>query len=198
MKGSERPEAVRIFSYLYSVVIGLALIAGVQTLISPQGGRHFFELPLGQLLTFGSFIFTIVPFYHGAIRFLSQAYNQLDTERGGKILMDFAIFLVEASIFYALAINLSEIPVFVSWLGLLLVVDVVWVGLANLIFSKREGSPTNWAAINSFMIAFLIVFWSIGIQNSLEGITILFVASIIRTVADYKLAFHYYFDRPVK
>jgi len=154
-------------------------------------------------MLFATFILTLLPFYHGAMRHLDMAFAEQDTERGAApLLVDFVILFLEGCIFVAIAALIRE-PVYFAWGFLvLLTVDVVWGFLAYLAFSaNRKTAPElTWCWINLVTICFLVVYFYFEklfgaspapVDPFYFSLIILFIASI-RTVVDYALTWEMY------
>jgi hypothetical protein len=188
-------ESVRILSYLYSVVVALALTTAVRALISQNGIRSPFNLPLIDLFMFSTFLVTLLPFYHGAVMFLIKTYRVgFKGRKKGELLVDFVFLLFEAIILYALAASLFDLFSFIGWLAILMFLDSSWVFFVYF-KTPRGGSeaPIIWGALNVFMLLFLYLLWNYAIPGEELSYAALLIGAIVRTILDYGFAYDYYF-----
>jgi hypothetical protein len=187
---------------LYTVVVSLAvteslrrLFLGTGTLFSPPSYE--------SSLMFASLIFTVVPFYHGANRYLDATY--VTGERKAKpqaLMLDFVILFVEALLFFGLALLTNNQPAFYTVLAILFLLDIIWVGLTNVTaHSESDKFPryTKWAIINFIAFALLLLFtwsnilnWPIWKNEVATNISLLIVV-VARTVIDYILVWPFYY-----
>jgi hypothetical protein len=188
-------ETVRVLSYLYSVVVALAVTTAVKALVSPDGVRNPFSLPLIDLSMFCAFLVTLLPFYHGALMFLIRTYRVgFKTRKRGELLIDFVILLIEAIILYAMAASLFDFFGFVAWLAFLVFLDAVWVFFVY--FKSPKGSseaPLTWGLLNVCMVVFLYFLWNYAVTTEEVTYIILLVGSLARTILDYGFSYDYYF-----
>jgi len=189
-------STVQILAYLYSVVVALALTSSVQTIVNPGGipARNLFEIPVEELLLFGSFVLVIVPFYHGAIRALVTVFREDITQtKGGTMLITYGAMLLEALVFYAMATSIRSLFSFIFWFAFLMVIDTIWVGLAHASGATNQDAPVKWGILNGGVAVFLVLFWNIATDQSLSRYALILTASIVRTSLDYYLTRDYYF-----
>src|SRR5207244_2383488 len=130
---------------------------------------------------FIAYLFTLVPFYHGALRHLDVTY--LEDARGqvrpGALMADWSLLFLESCLFLGMAALLQRGQVFLYALTTLLVFDAVWSFIAHLAFSPtvtRLRVEGKWAVIN-FVTAVVLIGIAVFL-DSLEGTT--------RPVATYR------------
>lgn len=150
-----------------------------------------------------SFLFTIVPFYHGASRYLDATYitGERKAQRSA-LLIDFVFLFTEGVLFFVLAEFIKDQQAFYSTLALLLLLDVVWVlSSAKLWSVPLSGSAevpntryTLWALINAVAV---VVIWVSARSNLWPGTMIqsvtLAACAVGRTIVDYALVFGFYY-----
>ena len=89
-----RKRSVDNLQRLYTVVVSLAVAEGLKHLLIPKTGV---PITSTDWLLFSSLLATVVPFYHGANRYLDATY--VTNERKAKhnvLILDFLVLFVEA------------------------------------------------------------------------------------------------------
>src|SRR5262249_9038673 len=143
----------------YTVVIGVALTVALTTLIDPAKGLE--GIGTSPVLLFFAFLFTLFPFYHGALRHLDDAYleNQNPNIKDAALIFDFILLFLHALVFVVLALLLHKPANFAWTLTVLMGMDVVWGIFVNFGSSTKtnELAPeARWAIINAcFVLAAL-------------------------------------------
>lgn len=196
--GGSSESPVKILVNLYSVIAGLASVTAVKFIVNPHEGviRSPFSIPVIDLLSFLTFFSYIIPFYHGAITYLHNEYSKDWHGKKGEILMDYLHLLAESMIFFAISSSLSNIMLFLSWLSMLIIVDTVW--LSTIVLRKKKTVVRLWIILNLYTFILIIALWVYStpypdIINGVEGHTILFFFSIVRTILDYVYSKSFYF-----
>src|SRR5262245_6898700 len=98
-----RKRSVDNLQRLYTVVVSLAVTESLRRLLA-NFGTGGSVAGLKEWLMFVSLIFTLVPFYHGANRYLDATY--VTDERSAKrsaLLIDFIFLFCEGLLFFGLA-----------------------------------------------------------------------------------------------
>lgn len=187
---------IKILVNLYMVIAGFASITAVKFLIDANNNefRNFFQIPYIDLFAFASFFLFIIPFYQGAITHLHDSYNFGYHGNKIEIMIDFIHLLAEGMVFYAISSNLSDIIFFLSWLFILMLIDISFI-----VFTlKRKGKvPGTWIKLDALTIIFIIIMYWLSyiypnIIIGIQGYTILVLFSLIRTIIDYKLELSFY------
>jgi hypothetical protein len=179
---------------IYAVVIALAISQAVQSLLKdPAMGSvlHFQQIRPG-LPGFISFLFTLVPFWHGMNRHLDRCYIEKKRDVAqGALLVDLFVFIVEAGCLFLAAWSLkSGVDSFI-YLGALLVIDSVWGYISHLIhYRGQKSNALRWAGINfsAVIVAVLIAAYPFNWKTE-----VLALVAIARTVIDYRLCWSFYF-----
>ena len=198
-----RTRSIDNLQRLYTFVISLAITESLRRLlILPDGGL---AVPSGpQVLMFVSLVATIIPFYHGANRYLDATY--VTGEQSAKppaLLVDFLFLFVEALWFFVLALSVGNEMVFYTGLGALLLFDVVWVWVTNLLAAGARPKPPHyvkWVTINVVAAAVIFVsvwsFFSTGAdfwRDESARRLILTGVVVARTIFDYRLVWEFYY-----
>jgi hypothetical protein len=197
-------NSVRNLQNLYSIVAGLGLSLSIYTLIDTSREGVPFRLEL--LPFFGSFLVTLIPFYHGALRHLDATYVEQGGRqvRSGALLGDFLLLFFESCILLSLAVLLPT-PQFFAWgFVTLLTLDTIWGFLVYLVFSQdaKPKPELRWALINlvtavilSVCFVIIDIFPPVASAGELKLRVIIFSVSFIRTIIDYWLCWDFYFPK---
>jgi hypothetical protein len=191
VKNNENLEPpVRTLLYLYSVIIGISAVTATKFLINPSESiiRGPNSIPLISFLSFLSFFCYLIPFYQGAVTYLIKNYSINYEEKTGQLLVDFTHLLGEGMIFYAISVSLFDLYLFISWLFILMIIDSVWILTTR--FRTLKIPFKEWLKFNIITIIFILLLWifySIYPQlgNDIQGFSILFLYSFLRTIFDY-------------
>lgn len=194
MKESQA-NSVRNLENLYSTVVVLGLSLAVSRLVDTT--KETVPIKLELLPFFVAFLFTLIPFYHGALRHLDFTY----VEQGGRqvrkyaLLIDFFCLFVESGLLLGLAIVLVK-PSFFAWgLVTLLAVDTVWGMIAHLGFSQdvTPKPELRWSLINlvTAVLLSVIIPFSVNVGNRLP--ICISAISILRTAIDYWWCWDFYY-----
>ena len=198
MNSSPQANSVRNLENLYSVVIGLGLSLGMYNLVDASQS----PIPLkGKLLPFfGSYLVTLIPFYHGALRHLDARYIEGVDPNAIALLGDFFVLFLESCIFFALALLLSSPSYYTCALVALFIVDSVWGGVSRMLFSSAR-PESQWAFLNAIIAVVLVVLLALmhGLPPKIPDPTgadlayAVLAISIGRTVVDYRMTWKFYF-----
>jgi hypothetical protein len=195
-------NSVRSLANLYTVIIGVSLTMAITGVVKPDAGLN--QVTASSLLLLLAFITTLVPFYHGALRHLDDAYIENPTPyiKDGLLVVDIALLLLHALVFVLLA-QLMLKPAHFAWaLAALLSIDVVWGTLVHFVpGSNTSGTYGKWAIINA---VFVILSTSYLVHNDVflgmvekpaKLAFLLAAACVLRTIADYGWCRHFYFPK---
>jgi hypothetical protein len=197
-----RKRSVDNLQRLYTVVVSLAVTESLRSLLVGFKATNIVA-DYTQWLMFLSLIVTVVPFYHGANRYLDATY--VTGERSANqyaLMVDFIFLFFEGLLFFGLAMVTSNEALFYSVLSCLFLLDIIWVGATNLTASseadKMQGYK-GWAFINFFAFAALLIFvwsnllnWEFWTTPTVKSIALVGVA-VARTVFDYLRVWRFYY-----
>jgi hypothetical protein len=107
----------------------------------------------------------------------------------GVLLIDFVVFLVEASTFFALA-TLFKTPTFYWVLAALLTFDAFWGGATALI---NPATKFRWCLLNFFTAAAMFVVLSLNVFKPGHDVWLLTLIVAVRTIFDYTTHWRFYF-----
>lgn len=199
-----RENSVRSLQNLYTVVVGLALSMAVGRFVAAVDVARAVFAP--SLFNFLSFLLTLVPFYHGALRHLDITYveNAKQQPRKGALAIDFWLLFLEACVVLALAIWISE-PEFFPWgMAALFLLDTIWGGVTYIAVTAdaRTNHESRWAWINIiafFLLTILCVLldlWPIGNRGETDKASfVLLVLCLVRTIVDYSWCWSTYYPQ---
>jgi hypothetical protein len=175
---------------IHAIISALALGEAVRRLIvnpaTPEASFNTDALP-----QFLALVCTLVPFYHGMHRHLEHTYLfAADAQHPrGVLLIDFVVFLVEASTFFALA-TLFKSPAFYWVLAALLTFDALWGGATALI---NQETKFRWCVLNFCAAAAIFVVLSLNIFKPGMDLWLLTLIVGVRTFLDYYTHWRFYF-----
>ena len=198
---TSRERIVGSLQELYTVVVGLALVTGLTSLIDTESDVpiHFGGLPF-----FVAFLFTLVPFYHGALRHLDDRYISDPSPAPARALMaDWALLFIEGCVLLALAVLVNKPVAFTLTFMVLLALDAIWGILAHYAFPMNRpstGAELNWAILN-LIAAGLLLIVLVGTWLPTDAIRPVGVwvwlpvcaIGVLRTIVDYKISWTFYY-----
>jgi hypothetical protein len=203
-----RKRSVDNLQRLYTVVVTLAVTESLRRLLGDYAASgQVGDLPSYQgWLMFISLIVTVVPFYHGANRYLDATFVTGErTAKRAALMVDFITLFVQGMLLFGLATVIINRDLFYTLLAMLLVLDIIWIGLTHLTSASanRDESPSYavWATINLPAAILILVFvWSnifveLWSSDIAKNIALVAVATV-RTVFDYSKAWDFYFPKP--
>lgn len=202
MHEESRKRSVDNLQRVYTVVISLAIAESLRRLLSQFGDNG--QLPeYASILAVISLIITIVPFYHGANRYLDSTYVTGErSAKSGALMLDFVAIFGEGLVFFILSILIRNTVVFFTILAALFLFDSFWVWLTKLTSNSQVDKGLEyktWAIANMVAALFLLLsFWSNLFQWSFWPsptiqVTAACIAALIRTIFDYATVWTFYY-----
>lgn len=191
-------SSIQILSYLYSVLIALALTTSVRILLESNNAIETI-LFSSTLWLFFSFIITIIPFYHGAVQALVTTFEgkidkKKDPRKAYRMFITFAFMISEGIIFFAIASSILSPITFALTLVALFIIDIIWIAIVKFLSGTDQETPKEWAIMNLAMtVVILILFWPSQYGDAALKSFILFIAACVRTASDYYFTWKYYF-----
>ncbi len=180
---------------IYSVIAALAINEGLKRVFLGPDGKLDFHAD--QLPEFIAFVFTAVPFVHGMNRHLDKTLSTSRKENRPRLLsfllVDFFIFILESALLFVLGISIISDGHFFQWFVALLVLDIIW-SLATWPITKSV--VIQWLVVNlvaaavCLMLIYCIPWIPAWLKQWLLG-----MVAVLRTVADYKFAWSFYFPQ---
>lgn len=158
MAESSRQRTVTHLQALYTVVVGVALAVALSNLIDQQSSV---PVRLEAVPYFVAYVFTLVPFYHGALRHLDIAYFESRTShtKPGALMVDWSLLFIESCGLLALALLINRPIPFMFTLIALFTFDLLWAFAAHLAFSPTPPeipAERRWAVINFVAVVVLV------------------------------------------
>lgn len=203
-----RRSSVDNLERLYTIVLGLALVRAVEVLLIGPGGG--FAVQWRSLPMFVAFVATLIPFYHGANRYLFTVYVFLDygeVPRRVTALIDFIFFFVQAMIFFAMALVIDDAATFYVLLTVQLLWDCLWMAVVQRLGSAIFATIFPWLRLNLVVSALLVAVlatrdfgnaWAgpLWLPSELNDRTLWWgvatVIALVRTVLDYRGSWEFY------
>ncbi len=201
-KQKYRERSVDNLQRLYTIVAGLSLTTAVAHLVVPDPESravvHIAQISINAdvLPMFITFVMTIVPFYHGANRYLDHAYVFMDSgvaPRPLVAMLDFGFFFSQALIFYSMGLGITAPTAFYGLYVIILLVDVMWISLVYIAHNAAFNDVRTWLVINTITLAIAFVMLNTPVlPEDVTRWSFLAVLSIARTVLDYGLNWGFY------
>ena len=196
-----RKRSVDNLQRIYTFVVSLAVAEALRGVLS--------SLPLvpdaASWLRLSVVLVTVIPFYHGANRYLDAAY--VTGERSSvrySLLVDFLFLFLEGILFFVLSLVIRHDAWFYIVYAILLGVDIVWVLTTNFtgrpdLQSKHTPGIGKWALINLVcIIVVLLLHWTTMVPDTFW--TYPFAkpaffcgAAVLRSFIDYYLMWNFYY-----
>lgn len=198
-----RKRSVEHLQRLLSVVVSLAVAQALQRLVFVDTAPREHDYP--DWVMFVGFFVTLVPFFHGANRYLDAAYITLESPaRPIGLVCDFFFLLVESMIFYLMAAFIGALHKFYWVMFTLLLLDAAWVGIT---FLYKEHSSTAaksqakfnylpWLGLNVGAAVLLVITANLTTLALSAKLVLLALVPILRTALDYYLSLPVYFPVP--
>ena len=183
-------ESIRTMKQLYSIIIGLALAESLLKTFAIVDSDPFDPT---KLLWLFALISLILPFHHGALRHLDDAYLWTSTPpKKGALLLDYLVLFIEAGLLFTLAIFIHEPHNFLLVLVLLLSLDVLWGAISYFITHTFGSGVWKWVVINLGAILIIVL---IEFTPLLDGLMPQYIVFLLyaRAIADYLWAWEFYF-----
>lgn len=185
-------RSVNSLQQVYAFVVALAVARAVEAAFVAGGELVWTPERMPVLI---AFVVTVVPFFHGMNRHLDRCYVERQDEHvRGVLLADFAVFFLEAAVLFAFAASISSGLEGFLILAALLALDTLWGLVSHWIHYRDATSSTRtWAMVNAvFVILIVLVYFLEGYADAVKP-WILALMAVVRTVADYKVAWSFYF-----
>jgi hypothetical protein len=190
---------------LYTIMAGLCLATAVAHLLSETTGQNTpdalsvlvanVRLRYDVAPMFVALLITLLPFYHGANRYIFDTYvlgaGGLPSAPGA--MLDFAFFFVQAMLFYAMALVVADGAAFYALLVVLLLSDCIWSALAVVARRADWSNAKLWLALN--LVTSLVVIIALvgpGWPNGIGKWAVLAGVAVIRTACDYLMGRQFY------
>ena len=203
MKSKGLENSVKNLTNLYTVVIGVALSLAIVALVDKDEGLK--SVTLASIMLFVSFVSTLLPFYHGALRHLDDAYIENDNEhiKSSALIIDFILLFLHGIGFVILSLLLSIPSQFIWVLIMLLSVDVFWGLFVHFGASSLSSNTAEWkwTFINLVFVAITILYLVCSDiylkynENHLKLSTLIMTVCMLRSIVDYVWCRSFYFPK---
>lgn len=146
-----RERSVDNLQRLYTVVVSLAIIESIKKLATAIEHNGLLT-PYTNQFIFVSFIAIVIPFYHGANRYLDATYVTGERRlRSHGLLVDFIALFIEGLLLFTLAMVSDRQNLFYSFLMVLFIFDTIWIGFTKIVedhVNTHTSQHIKWAIIN--------------------------------------------------
>lgn len=139
------------------------------------------------------FLATAIPFYHGAMRFLTRRSDIISQEKLPGQIIHFVGLFTQAIIFLGISLVLTSLPAVITLIILLLIVDSAWIILGQ---KTNHHPPIGWLSLNiAFFASINLISYPMWADYALP---ILAGFAIARSSFDYFVFHEIFFDKPLK
>lgn len=214
-----RKRSVENLKNLYTIVVSLSFAQALLSLSVKIFGNGFdiagvglsnYSEWYGDFFKTMCFLITVIPFFHGANRYLESTHMQQEIiTKKLAIIVDFIVLFSESLIIFFLATFILSGYIFYFMLSILLLLDILWVNTTQSfkLPKHKENRLKNkfrlWSYINigAFIIFIYLMFGYLYNNFSLYGHSFIVVnhdyifaiICVIRTTLDYILVWNLYF-----
>lgn len=187
---------ISVTTALYAIIAGFAITEAVRYAFTDFGVQYNFPILISieimdlllkeviklkdQFIITGIFLVTAIPFYHGAMMYLTNKGGIVASEKKIGQIIHFAGLFSQSIIFLGISVSLTSSPSVISLIALLLIVDSVWIIAGQ--FTKHR-PPLGWLGLNILFVSLInLSHYPFGTEHAL--LMILIFASG-RTIIDY-------------
>jgi hypothetical protein len=209
---AKQQSSVRHLQTLYTLVAGLALTEAVTALADEVDVGYPSARTLSMMT---AFLATLIPFFHGALRHLDDIYivsRPPGAMHRFALLSDFVLLFLESAILLGMARRLEDPIVFLGFLIALLLLDIIWSILTQVLTYGRswwrivsqcapwrpcpDDALVRWVRNNLTFVPIALIIWGVERRWSLDELAlagIVLVVAVTRTFRDYKSSWGFYF-----
>ena len=200
---SPKEPSKRALREIYYIIIGLAITSAFTTCFVQSG--IIIDYP-NLIFNYTSTFLLLIAFFITICRFVhaSSLHFEKESDIWFKRGLDIIGFLLQASVFFLIAISLNSYDVFINSFVTLLIVDSVWLILLRLgkivkkfsLKRNKEEPEFLWLINNIILITIIVIIEMTSrlhnLNNFLIKSFIVMSLSIIATITDYWLNRDYY------
>lgn len=188
---------VEVLERTFLILLALAIGEAIKQFIGDPAKKEI-HIQWWRLPSLLAFLLLIIPFSHGMVMYLHDAYCSAPlVNYGGYLLEDVVAFTTEAILFFVLSrrLDIEFITSFYVSIIILLGVDSVW----GFLVSYHRPDISNWLRLNfgAFIIFCLLVTSYQVFFNNKHGAKCVAIVGVnlmlIRTALDYYLNWSFYF-----
>ncbi len=188
---------ISVSASLYAVLAGLSLVITTEFvfgsiidklesleidmfLISHETFHDIVFSNSNEILIAIAFLSTAIPFYHGAMVYISDKSRNIEIESNKGLVFHFSVLFIESILLIGIASSLASLTIVITLLILLQVVDSFWIILGQ---KTKNRPPLGWLGLNLGFSAVLI--YSLHINSIPESLYFFVGFSIVRMIIDY-------------
>ena len=191
-------STVQSLQWIYTVVVALAIGEAIGRVVGDNNSSGDRRIQWNRIAALISFVFIVVPFYHGMGRYLQTVYDPTSPPSafgwsyGIFLLLDVAVFGMEAFLFFVLARSLapSDWRRFYGAVLFLLGLDILW---GAFVWAIHTNSIKWWVVVNVVTWPVLFLLLCARIDKGRSWFVYAPVIILLRTVYDYSLTWSFYF-----
>lgn len=169
------------------VITNYNIVNATHSSISLAIERSWYEIIIS-----GAFLATVIPFYHGAMLFLSDKSHILQEEESHKLARHFFALFIQSIIFLGVALSLGSFIFVIILFIALMFVDTVWVLITQ---TADKHPPVGWIFLNlGFTASLFLIIYPEEI-SAVTSTALLLITCVIRTTIDYVVFDQYFFEK---
>ena len=187
-------DSIKGLKDFYTGMLALALFEAIRG-VAEASHEHFF--PQFWFFLF-AFCTTLLPFYHGNVRYFDDNYLNKAPNSALLFMLDFLLLsIVGALLVWTGAIFGEKFngDYFIKLYACLLVMDIVWGFVARL-HEESWSNIKRWILLNVGTLAAVGLFWGLSrtyqLSNAQRVFIFLFI-TVVRSILDYWLNWGFYF-----
>jgi hypothetical protein len=192
-------SSVETLEKLFTIVLALAIGEAFKQAVRDkplQEKQH--RIIWDRTLALASFVFLVVPFYHGMARLFFDTYKagKMPSPYAPHLIVDTAAFLVEAFLFFVLSRSLEsdDWRFFYKTVCYLCGVDLLWAVIVLVLRRNTTIQPWIWIDAGTVISPVSVLGFAKSRKwEARTGAIVCLGIIVVRTVIDYRLDFPFYF-----
>jgi hypothetical protein len=189
-------STVQILERIFAIVLALALGEAFKQFVSdtPKNPDDSF-IHWDRFTALAALLLLLIPFYQGMGQYFYQVYHTAQRPKpySAFLLVDCVAFTLEAALFFVMsrALPMIQWRRFYKTVLLVLILDTLW---GSFVWVSHHQAIQWWLVLNIlFMAVFVVILSVFRPHNSKWGPRLALLAMIVRTVADYRTSWEFYF-----
>lgn len=185
---------------IYTIILALAVTEAFGQFAKPTdcsddpARRDGWPFHWDRLLALVCILLLVVPFLHGMNQYLRHTYVEASSApHPAWLLMDVAIFSIEAVVIFLLSRNLrrNRWRSFYGLIAVLLLLDAAWGGM---VYRVHDADTVGWAKVNGIAGPLLLLMrWKFAKSEGFGPMLCCLFVIATRTFLDYWTSWDFYF-----
>jgi len=202
----ERLEySMKLLKDVITIILGIAFTNTIYWFVmNPETGtlRSLTSFSFSQIVLFFVVLTTLVRFYHGNVRHLSEDYSRIriieEKRTGFELALDFFFIFLQSIVFVIMSFYINYFPQIYDLFIILFVIDIFWFLLLGLARAKFELKypEMKWTVVNILTVFVLLVLRDIAHSDpNTLGIRLLLIIIFANMMLDYGINWQFYFPK---